>query len=231
VTRRVLVALLLWAATVPLAPLAAQARPDVPTDVRPDVRPGVEIQLPTATRLTAEGPLVRSRAVLSDSYLRELLQSGFPARLHFRVELWADGRIFDELQRSVDWDVVVQLSPKDGRFEVLQVVGGRPLSLGSFERIQDAEAAAARPVRVPINAPAENRRFYYLASLEIIALSGSDLEEMNRWLRGELQPTVTGNRNPGTALTRGFRTLATRLLGGERREFSERSPSFRPATR
>ena len=217
--RRTLVAALVWAATAPLAPLAAQARP------------GVEIQLPTATRLSAEGPLVRSRALLTDSYIRELLQNGFPARLHFRVELWADGRIFDELQRSVDWDVVVKLSALEQKYEVIQVVGGRPLSLGSFTRLEDAEAAAARPVRVPISAPAENRRFYYLATIEIIALSGSDLEEMNRWLRGELQPTMTGNRSPGTALTRGFRTLATRLLGGERREFSERSPTFRPDLR
>lgn len=217
--RRTLVAALVWAATAPLAPLAAQARA------------GAEIQLPTATRLTVEGPLVRSREVLSDRYIRELLQSGFPARLHFRVELWADGRIFDELQRSVDWDVIVQLGAIEQKYEVIQVVGGRPLSLGSFARLEDAEAAAARPVRVPISAPAENRRFYYLATIEVIALSGSDLEEMNRWLRGELQPTMSGNRNPGTALTRGFRTLATRLLGGERREFSERSPTFRPIAR
>ena len=48
-------------------------------------------------------------------------------------------------------------------------------------------------------------------------------------MRGELQPTVRGQRNPGTALTRGFRSLATRLLGGERREYTERSPSFRPS--
>jgi hypothetical protein len=61
------------------------------------------------------------------------------------------------------------------------------------------------------------------------ALSMTDLEELNRWLRGELQPTVRGQRSAGTALTRGIRSLATRLLGGERREYSERSPSFRPS--
>ena len=213
--RRVLWGLLL-AATMPLASLAAQ------------VRPGIEIQLPSATRLTAEGPLVRSRAMLSDAYVKELLQSGFPARLHYRVELWADGRFFDELQRSVEWDVIVRFRGVEQTYEVIQLVGTRPLSLGAFSRIEDAEAAASRPVRVPISAPPNRRRYYYLATLEMESLSVSDLDEVNRWLRGELQPTVRGERNPGTALSRGIRSLATRLLGGERREYSEQSPSFRP---
>lgn len=192
-------------------------------------RPGVEVQLPTATRLTAEGPLVRSRAILADPYLRELLQSGFPVRLSYRVELWAGGRFFDQLQRSVEWEVRVAFRGVQQTYEVIQIVGDRPLSLGVFARLEDADAAAARPVRVPIRAPADDRRFYYLATLEVEAMSMTDLEELNRWLRGELQPSVRGQRSPGTALTRGFRSLATRLLGGERREYTERSPSFRPS--
>lgn len=189
----------------------------------------MEVQLPTATRLTAEGPLVRSRAILTDPYLRELLESGFPVRLHYRVELWADGRLFDELQRSAEWDVRVAFRGVEQTFEVIQLVGDRPLSLGAFKRLEDADAAASRPVRVPMRAPAENRRFYYLARLEVEALSVSDLDEVNRWLSGELQPTVRGERSPTSALTQGLRSLATRLLGGERREYTERSPSFRPA--
>ena len=208
--------LLACAAAVLAAPLASQ------------VRPGVEVVLPSASRLTAEGPLVRARATLSDANIRALLQSGFPARLHYRVELWADGRIFDELQRSVEWDVIVQFRGVEQTYEVIQVVGERPLSLGAFRRVEDADAAASRPVRVPISAPAEDRRFYYLATLEVEALSVSDLDEVGRWLRGELQPAVRGDRNPGTALTRGVRSLATRLLGGDRREYTERTPSFRP---
>jgi hypothetical protein len=189
----------------------------------------VEVQLPTATRLTAEGPLVRSRAILADPYLRELLQAGFPVRLSYRVELWADGRFFDELQRSAEWEVRVVFRGVQQTYEVIQLVGDRPLSLGEFARLEDADAAASRPVRVPIRAPGENRRYYYLATLEVEAMSMTDLEELNRWLRGEFQPTVRGDRNPGTALGRGLRSLATRLLGGERREYTERSPSFRPA--
>ncbi|MDH5234818.1 MAG: hypothetical protein OEW77_07635 [Gemmatimonadota bacterium] len=214
--QRTLTGVMACAATVLTAPLAAQARP------------GIEVQLPTATRLTVEGPLVRSRATLSDASIRELLQSGFPARLHYRVELWADGRFFDELQRSVEWDVIVRFRGVEQTYEVAQVVGQRPLALGAFKRVEDAEAAASRPLRVPITAPAEDRRFYYLATLEIETLSVSDLDEVERWLRGELQPAVRGERSPGTALTRGIRSLVTRLLGGDRRQYTQRSPSFRP---
>ena len=172
---------------------------------------------------------MRARSILSDAYLSELLQNGFPARLHFRVELWADGRIFDELQRTVEWDVIVRFRGVEQTYEVIQVVGQRPLALGAFVRLTDADAAVGRPVRVPLSAPAEDRRFYYLATLEVESLGVDDLDEVNRWLRGDLQSAVRGDRNPGTALGRGLRALATRLLGGERREYSEQSASFRPA--
>jgi len=172
---------------------------------------------------------VRARAILTDPYLRELLENGFPARLHYRVELWADGRFFDELQRSAEWEVRVVSRGTQQRFEVIQIVGQRPLSLGAFVRLEDADAAASRPVRVPIQAPAEDRRFYYLVTLEVEALSVSDLDEVNRWLSGDLSPAVRGERNPGSALGRGIRSLASRRLGGERREYEEQSPTFRPA--
>ncbi|HET8771198.1 MAG TPA: hypothetical protein VFM71_09465 [Gemmatimonadaceae bacterium] len=191
-------------------------------------RPSVQVQLPIASQLTREGPVVRSHHMLSDEETRELLRSGFPARLHYRVELWADGRFFDELRRDAEWDVVVRWEGVDQTYEVIQVVGDRRLSLGAFTRIEDAEAAVSRPVRVPISAPNEDRRFYYRVTLDVEALSVSDLDEVERWLKGELQPAVSGRGNPGTAFTRGLRALTTRLLGGERREYATRSASFRP---
>jgi len=55
----------------------------------------------------------------------------------------------------------------------------------------------------------------------------SDLDEVERWLSGELRPAVRGKRNPGTALGRGLSTLATRLLGGEKRRYEQRTETFR----
>lgn len=191
-----------------------------PAHAQTVARPGVEIQLPAPSRLADEGPLVRSRAILNDAGTRELLRSGFPTRLRFKVELWADGRIFDELQGTVDWQVVVRFRGVDQMFEVIQIIGDRELSLGAFEDITDAESAMSRPVRVPLNPPGDGRRYYYRVALDVQTLSVSDLDEVARWLRG--------GTNPGTALTRGARSLAARLLGGERREYSTRSASFRP---
>jgi hypothetical protein len=202
-------------ATVVALPAAAQ-------------RPGLVIQLPAAARVTEDGPLVQARQVLTDARMRELLEAGFPARLRYRVQLWSDERFADELHRTAEWEVLVRWRGTDQRYEVSQRVGNRVLSLGSFARINDAEAAVERPLRVPIAAPGQNRRYYYEATLEVRTLSVSDLDEVNAWLRGELTPAMRGEANPGTALTRGFRNLTTRLLGGERREYSARSVVFRP---
>lgn len=189
--------------------------------------PGVEILLPTPTRLTAEGPLVKARGVLTDERMRELLASGFPARLTYRVELWSSERWLDQLHRTAEWEVDVRWRGVDKKYVVTQIVGGRSLSLGAFARIEDAESAVERPLRVPVAAPNSRRRFYYQAVLEVRTLSVSDLDEVNAWLQGELQPAVRGERNPGTALSRGVRSLTTRLLGGERREYGSRTPLFR----
>jgi hypothetical protein len=191
-------------------------------------RPRVEITLPATARLTNEGPLVRARAVLRDPRMRELLENGFPARLSYRVELWSSERFADQLHRAVAWEVLVRWRGTDQRYEVSQRVGENVVSLGSFTRVEDAEAAVERPLRVPIVAPVRSRRYYYQATLEVRTLSVSDLDEVNAWLRGELTPAVRGERNPGTALTRGVRSLTTRLLGGERREYAARSTIFRP---
>jgi hypothetical protein len=195
---------------------------------RAQERPGIALELPNATRLTAEGPLVRAEGVLSDDRMRELLASGFPARLHYRVELWSSERWFDNLHRTAEWNVLVRWRGVDQMYEVTMYVGDRVLPLGAFRNVEDAEAAVERPLRVPIAAPASNRQYYYVASLEVETLSVSDLDEVGRWLRGEAEPTLRGQRNPGTALSRTIKAITSRLLGGERRGYGARTDEFRP---
>ena len=58
------------------------------------------------------------------------------------------------------------------------------------------------------------------------AVELSDLDEVQRWLRGEARPAVQGRRSPGTALTRGLRTLVSRMLGGEVRRLEAKTPTM-----
>lgn len=213
--RHLLAAVALLGATAAAAP--AQARPSL------------AITAPTVGEVTRTGPVVVASHMLSGRKLRELLASGFPARLHYTVELWSVGGWVNDLERITEWDVVVRWLAVERVYEVIQIVGARPFSLGRFALLGDAASAVARPARAPIVAAATSRRMYYQATLTVETLSLSDLDEVERWLRGELQPAVRGERNPGTVLGRGLKTLASRLLGGERREYVARTGVFSTA--
>ncbi len=190
-------------------------------------RPVLEIALPEASQLTTAGPVVQARNMLSQAKVREMLAASFPLRLHFKVELWSEGTVLNHIERTAEYDVVVRYSVMDKQYEVVQLVNDRPLPLGKYARIEDAEGAVARRTRVAITAIPVRRRQYYLATLEVKMLSLSDLDEVERWLRGDLQPGLTGQANPGTVITRGLRTVAAKLLGSETREYEASSPSFR----
>lgn len=171
--------------------------------------------------------MVGASNVIADDQIRDLLRNGFPAQLHYSVELWSTAGWFDDHNGTVEWDVIVRYEPLTHTYRVARIVGDRVETLGRFEQYADAVRAAERPYRAPIRAPRNRHRQYYKVSLEVEILSLSDLDEVERWLRGELRPAVRGRRNPGTAVTRGLRTLAVRLLGGEKIQYRQRSATFR----
>ena len=178
--------------------------------------------------VVGQPPIVRAVDVLADKDMRDLLINGFPARLHFRGELWSVSGWFNDLERTVEWDIVVQFDAFTKSYRVLRILGEQLTALGTFADLDGASAAIASPFRLPIVPPTRRGgRFYYSASLDLETLSMSDLDELERWLRGELKPAVRGQRNPGTALTRGLRTLFVRLLGGEKRHYEAQSSTFR----
>ncbi len=176
----------------------------------------------------AAGPLVGFAHVLDDAQTRELVRSGFPAQLHFRLELWREGRWIDELERSVEWDVVVGFDPAAQSYRVRRRLLNQTEDLGAFATLTSAQAASERPVRIPLTPRRPGRRYYYNLVLDVEALSVSDLDQLERWLRGELRPAVRGERNPGTAITRGLRSLVVGLLGRENRHYEVRSRTFVP---
>jgi hypothetical protein len=165
--------------------------------------------------------------VLDDPDLRDLLDHGFPIRVHFRTELWTVGGWANDLRGTWEWDVVVRQEAMSKSYDVVRLVGREVTNLGRFASRTDAIAAAERPYRVPL-VPRRGRRSYFNVEVEVETLSLSDLDEVERWLRGELGPAVRRPGTAGTALGRGLKVLATRMLGGESRTYEVRSPTFRP---
>jgi hypothetical protein len=190
--------------------------------------PTLAITLPPPEQVARTGPLIVATNMLSSPRARDPLAAGFPARFHFLVTLWSEGNRFgNAIERRAEYDVIVSYSAMEKKYRVVQIVNDRALELGKFEHVEDAERAIARPTRAPITAPSSNKHFYYRATLDVTILNSSDLDEVNRWLKGELEPAIHGEHNPGTALTRSLRYLASRVLGGDSREFDAETPPFR----
>lgn len=201
--------------TIASSPLAAQK-------VRLEVLP------PPQNAWLDDAPLVSSAGLLADPSMRDLLANGFPARLHYRLERWASGRWFDDLKAAFEWDVILKYDVLGKKYQVVRVVNNKPQSLGEYAAVDEADDAVEAPYRVAISLPKKGQRGYYNLLLEVETLSLSDLDEVQRWLRGELKPAVSGKKNPGTAVGRGVRTLVVRLLGGEKRHYEARTGTFRP---
>jgi hypothetical protein len=184
--------------------------------------------MPPPDNAWADGPpVVASSGLLADASMRDLLSNGFPARLHYRLERWVSGRWFDDIKAASEWDVVLKYDVLGKKYDVVRVVDKKVEVLGSFAAIDAAENAAEGPYRPAIALPKKGQRGYYNLLLDVETLSLSDLDEVERWLRGELKPAVSGKKNPGTAIGRGVRTLVVRLLGGEKRHYEARSGTFR----
>ena len=189
-------------------------------------RTRVDVTLPPPQLIAVEGPRVSSERLLADGLVHDLLVNGFPARLRYTVERWAVKRWFDDLRASIEWDVIVRHDPLRNVFRVIRVRGDEAVVVGSYETLAGADSALGAPARSGITPPHRGERSYYVLRVDVEMLSVNDLDELERWLRGELRPAVRGDRNPGTALERGARTLLVRVLGGERRRYAARTGKF-----
>ncbi|MFN2637515.1 MAG: hypothetical protein ABR585_10845 [Gemmatimonadaceae bacterium] len=187
----------------------------------------LEVLPPPQNAWADEAPSVASAGLLSDAAIRDLLANGFPARLHYRLERWVAGRIFDDLKAAFDWDVILKYDVLGKKYQAVRVINNKPELLGEFPTLDDAAVTTEAAYKPNISLPRKGQRGYYNLLLDVETLSLSDLDEVERWLRGELKPAVSGKKNPGTALGRGVRTLVVRLLGGEKRHYEARTGTFR----
>jgi hypothetical protein len=198
---------LLAGALLASAPAAAHAQRRVALEIVPPA--GI-----------AAGPLVSAANLFGDPDMRDLMRSGFPASLRFRLELWRVGGLFNDLEGRREWELIVQYDPSAQRYRVVQRVAGRLEDLGSFATLSTAQAVLERPTRIALLPEREGSRYYYSLTLTLEAMSVSDMDQLERWLRG-----VRGG-GAASALGSGMRTLMLRMLGGEKRVYDRRSGTF-----
>jgi len=186
----------------------------------------LDVIVPAGTLAATQAPSVVGKNLLADPTTRELLRNGFPTKLHYKLELWREGRPFNDVENSIEWDVLVQYDPAAQVYRAVRRNGRQLEDFGGFATLTSAEEPLTRPYRVPLRPRSQGGRYYYNVFLDITTLDVTDLDELQRWLRGELQPAVHGKTNPASALKNGIGTLLSRLLGGERRHYEQRSESF-----
>jgi hypothetical protein len=188
----------------------------------------VEVNLATAAAGQRGAPMVRSVRIFSDHDIREMLHSGFPARLHYRLELWGAAGFFDDLKRQIEWDVIVRYNPLKRRYTATRIEGDHITALGSFDGLDPIEAVLSQATQPALAVPDGTDKYYYNLVLDVQMLSVSDLDEVEHWLKGDVGPAVHGEKNPGTAIGKGAKIFITKLLGGQEKHYEARSKVFRP---
>jgi hypothetical protein len=180
---------------------------------------------PDSTPAGSRAPVVRSENLLGDGRWLSALRSGLPVRLHYQVEVWRSrGGWFDAFERQAAWDVVLRHEPLLDQYTVLTVVGGR-VQERRYATLDALSAALAFAYQVSVR-PAAAGRYYYAASMEISTLSDSDLDELQRFLEGDLGEVAQGDEGVGDALGRGATRFLLRLAGLPSLRLEVRSTTF-----
>jgi hypothetical protein len=172
-------------------------------------------------------PLIRAQYLLADPRLTSMLGSGFPLRMHYRVELWRSrSGWFDAFERAVEWDVVVRHEPLLDQYAVNTIMPGRTRENRYAGLAPLAEALDGVAFQIAFRVT-ERGDYYYNASLQVSTLSDSDLDELERFLRGELGPAASEGRDFGDAVGRGATRLLLKLAGLPSVRVEGRSGRFR----
>jgi len=171
----------------------------------------------------ARRPILRTPGILRDQRWLESLQSSFPLRLQFRVEIW---RVrtdwFDALERSFEWEVVVRYEPLTDEYAKTEAWGGALRRQNRFSTLQDLELDLERGNQIGI-APAGIGEYYFTSTLRIRTLTDEEMEDLERFLQGNPTPE---EREQGGVLSRAARRLLLRFGGLPFEELEARSVRF-----
>ena len=207
-----------------LAALALPATPPLAAQGTDAVRLSVTL-VPDASRKSGLLPEARVTGLLEDERWTSALLSGLPLRLHYRLELWRSrSSWFDAAVRSIDWDVVVRREPLLDQYSVTTVLLGRT-RLQRYPDLASLGTALGVAYRIAVRAN-DKGEYYYVANLSVSTLSDSDLDEMDRVMRGEAGAATDDNGNVGDAVGRTARRMLLRVAGLPIMRVEGRSESF-----
>jgi hypothetical protein len=204
-------------AAVPLLALSLLALPGPHLGAQEDVPVRFSLIPETGAAVVELGNLLDAPPLL------EAIHSGLPLRIQILIQLWKDGRIFDHQEGHHEWRASVLYDPLTRRYRVQS--GGPESAPVAVNTQEEAREALQGTLEVPLR-PMGPGRFYYDADVKVETLSLSDLEELQRWLQGDLAPAVAGEQEVEGALAKGFRRVLVRALGLPTQRFRVRSPTF-----
>lgn len=160
---------------------------------------------------------------LASGRVEGALDSGLPVRIHVVTELWRD-RLVDSEEGREEWRATVVHDPLEDEYRL--EMEGTALERHQAPSLDEVRGLLNRRVPVALE-PSRDGRFYYRVTVEVETLSLSDLDELERWLRGDLGAAAEGEERVEGALSRGFRRLFLRLVGAPVERFEVQSETFR----
>jgi hypothetical protein len=170
-------------------------------------------------------PRVQTGALLADGKFIDLMRSGFPLRLHYRLELWRTrSGWFDIHVNEASWDAVVHYDPVADDFVLVRSGGGAIAT--RYARVDALARALQVPYKVTLSTKGTGS-FYFLCRLEVSTLNDTDLQEVEQWLKGEVTPAVSGRGNLTGAVVRGAQRMLVRIAGLPRLTLEAKSEPFR----
>jgi hypothetical protein len=169
-------------------------------------------------------PRVQAEALLANGKFLGLMRSGFPLRLHYRLELWrTKSGWFDDHMSETAWDVVAHYDPLADDFVVVRTGG---IST-RYARLEALTQALQIPYKVTLAPKGGAGGYYYLCRLEISTLNDTDLQEVQQWLKGDVSPAVTGHSDLTSAVVLGAQRMLVRIAGLPRLTLEARSETFK----
>lgn len=171
-----------------------------------------------------EQPVLHTEDLLADPRVGAMLASGFPLRLHYRLQVWKSRALLDAQLRQTEWDVVVRHEPLLDQYQVAEVFRLTQRSYHYAGREELARGLAIpREIRV---GPTDAGDYYFVAALEISTLSDNDIKDLEQFLSGDVGPAATGSEPLGSAVSNAIRRALLSVAGLPSLRIEGRSEKF-----